>query len=63
MKKVFLLALLTLVFTASFSVTLLVPSGPTVISVAALIENRIATEDSIKIDFWRTLDQVNAQIT
>lgn len=55
--------LVILLFTISvFSLNLLVPAGPTVVSVAALLEGKVSSDVPIKIDFWRTLDQVSAQI-
>ncbi len=61
MKNFVILALLLTV--SAFSLNILVPAGPTVVSVAALIEGKISSDVPLKIDFWRTLDQVNAQIT
>ncbi len=55
--------LLTLLFAVSaFSLNVLVPAGPTVVSVAALLEGKVSSNVPLKIDFWRTLDQVNTQI-
>lgn len=57
------LVLAILLFTISvFSLNLLVPAGPTVVSIAALLEGKVSSDVPIKIDFWRTLDQVSAQI-
>lgn len=55
--------LVLLLFTVSiFSLDILVPAGPTVVSVTALLEGKVSSEVPLKIDFWRTLDQVSAQI-
>ncbi|MEJ5229215.1 ABC transporter substrate-binding protein [Pseudothermotoga sp. U03pept] len=58
-----LLILVLLVSVSVFSFNVLVPAGPTVVSVVGLLEGRVTSEVPLKIDFWRTLDQVNAQIT
>lgn len=59
--KGFVLAMLLFAISV-FSLNLLVPAGPTVVSVAALLEGKVSSDVPIKIDFWRTLDQVSAQI-
>lgn len=60
MKSLVLIALLVTV--SVFSLNILVPAGPTVVSVAALLEGKVSSDVPLKIDFWRTLDQVSAQI-
>ncbi|MFN4190222.1 MAG: ABC transporter substrate-binding protein [Pseudothermotoga sp.] len=55
--------LVVLCFTVvAFSLNILIPAGPTVVGVAALLEGKVSSEVPLKIDFWRTLDQVSAQI-
>lgn len=61
--KGFAFVLVVLLFAVSaFSLNVLVPAGPTVVSVTPLLEGKIGSEVPLKIDFWRTLDQVSAQI-
>ncbi len=55
--------LVLLFFTViAFSLNILIPAGPTVVSFAALLEGKVSSEVPLRIDFWRTLDQVSAQI-
>lgn len=61
MRKYFVLFLVSVVV-LNFAVSLLIPVGPTVVAFAGLLERKVDSDVEIKIDFWRTLDQVSAQI-
>lgn len=59
-KCLILLLLLSISF--SFAINVLIPVGPTVVAFVGLMEKKVTSEVELKVDFWRTLDQVSAQI-
>ncbi|WP_448521099.1 ABC transporter substrate-binding protein [Pseudothermotoga sp.] len=61
MRKLLLLLFL-LAISFSFAINVLIPVGPTVVAFVGLMEKKVTSEVELKIDFWRTLDQVSAQI-
>lgn len=54
--------LFLLVVCVSMAVNVLIPVGPTVVAFVGLLEKRVNSDVELKIDFWRTLDQVSSQI-
>ncbi len=61
MKKLLVLFLMIMA-SVGWALNVLIPVGPTVIAFVGLLEGKVPTEVPLKIDFWRTLDQVNAQL-
>ncbi len=61
MKKLLVLFLMIMA-SVGLALNVLIPVGPTVIAFVGLLEGKVPTEVPLKIDFWRTLDQVNAQL-
>lgn len=61
MRRFFILIFIVL-SVLSFAVSISIPVGPTVVAFSGLLGKKISSDVEIKIDFWRTLDQVNAQI-
>lgn len=60
--KRYLSLVLLLVISVSFALNVLIPVGPTVVAFVGLMEKKVSSDVELKIDFWRTLDQVSAQI-
>ncbi|WP_041076449.1 ABC transporter substrate-binding protein [Thermotoga caldifontis] len=61
MRK-YLSLLLLIAVSVGMAVNVLVPVGPTVVAFVGLLEKRVDSDVELKIDFWRTLDQVSSQI-
>ncbi len=62
MKKKILIFLLVFFSVLSFSINVLIPVGPTTISMSALLNKDIKTQVPLKIDFWKNMDQITADI-
>ncbi|AEH50199.1 ABC transporter substrate-binding protein [Pseudothermotoga thermarum] len=62
MKKFFVLTLIVITSITIIAANVLIPVGPTVFAFVGLLEGKITSEIPLKIDFWRSLDQVNAQL-
>ncbi|MGB9789742.1 MAG: ABC transporter substrate-binding protein [Thermotoga caldifontis] len=61
MRK-YLSLLLLFAVCVGMAVNVLIPIGPTVVAFVGLLEKRVDSDVELKIDFWRTLDQVSSQI-
>ncbi len=61
MRK-YLSLLLLLAVCVGMAVNVLIPVGPTVVAFVGLLEKKVDSDVELKIDFWRTLDQVSSQI-
>ncbi len=61
MKKITLILLL-LVISFSFAINVLIPVGPTVISMSSLLSKSIKTQAPLNIEFWKNMDQITSDI-
>ena len=63
MKKIaVILVIAILMASVGFAINILMPVGPTVISMASILSNNVETQVPVNISFWKNMDQITSDI-
>jgi NitT/TauT family transport system substrate-binding protein len=62
MKKLSFIVLLLAIISFGFSINILIPVGPTTISMSSILSNKIKSQTNINVEFWKNMDQITSYI-